>query len=67
MNTQNKAAYSIQGFCDAHEISRGLFYKLLNSGKAPRTIKVGNRRIITGEAAKDWRLEMEKKSNQEAA
>jgi len=66
MHTQTDATFSVQGFCDAHHISRGLFYKLLKEGNAPRIFKAGNRTLITKEAAKDWRLVMEKKSNQEA-
>jgi len=67
MNTKNKATYSVQGFCEDHNLSRGMFYKLEQAGQAPRSFKVGARRLITKEAAKDWRHEMEQRSITEDA
>ena len=52
-----KAAYSISEFCRDHSISRGLFYKLKKLGLTPREIELGSRRIITREAAADWRAQ----------
>lgn len=48
-------AYSILQFCAAHGISRASFYNLVTAGKAPRTMKVGGRVLISKEAAADWR------------
>jgi len=64
-NSDGFSAFSVQGFCEDHNLSRGMFYKLEHDGLAPRSFKVGSRRLITKEAARDWRLEMETKSNQE--
>ena len=51
-------AYSIKAFCDAHSISKNLFYKLKKSGYAPKMIAVGARRLVTEEAAAAWRRTM---------
>jgi predicted DNA-binding transcriptional regulator AlpA len=50
-----RKALSIQEFCDAHGISRGLFYKLKKQGKAPRIMEVNSRQLISDEAGADWR------------
>jgi len=54
-----KACYSVDEFCSAHSISRAMFYKLLADGKGPRTMAVGARKLISHEAAADWRRQME--------
>ena len=53
------AVYSVQQFCEAHEITKVLFYRLLKDGLGPRIMKVGARTLISVEAAADWRREME--------
>ena len=57
--TPDRAAYSVDGFCKAHTISRALFYKLLKSGDGPRIMKCANRTLISFEAAAEWRRQME--------
>jgi predicted site-specific integrase-resolvase len=52
-------ASSIAKFCQDHGISRGTFYNLVKRGEAPRTMKVGGRKLISEEAAADWRRLME--------
>lgn len=52
------AAYSVEQFCHAHSISRALFYQLLKAGKGPRCMHVGTRRLISEEAAREWRERM---------
>lgn len=47
--------YSIAEFCRRHGISESFFFKLQARGDAPRTIAVGTRRLITREAARQWR------------
>ena len=42
------AAYSIAGFCAAHDISRSQFYKLCRHGLAPRLMHVGSRTLSAG-------------------
>lgn len=50
-----KYAFSINNFCTAHDMSRGLFYDLLKRGDGPEILKVGRRTLITIEAAEQWR------------
>ena len=54
-----RAAYTIAEFCEAHRISRSKLYQLFDEGHGPRTMNVGTRRLITEEAAADWRRAME--------
>lgn len=63
------AAYSVEGFCQAHSISRALFYDLLKRGNGPACMHVGNRRLIAEEAAREWRERMTERaaSHPEAA
>jgi len=46
--------YSIQEFCTAVGISLSFFYELKQAGLAPRTMKLGSRRIISVEEAQKW-------------
>jgi hypothetical protein len=48
-------AFTIQEFCDAHRISRAHYYNLKRLGLAPDETAVGDRVIITVEAAARWR------------
>ncbi|MFT4116531.1 hypothetical protein [Bradyrhizobium sp.] len=57
-----KSAFSVDEFCAAHGISRAMFYKLCAQGKGPRLMSVGSRKIISNEAAADWRCEREAES-----
>ncbi len=56
---QGSKAYSIDQFCQAHGLSRSYFYLLLARGKGPRLMRVGKRRLISDEAAAEWRRHME--------
>lgn len=67
MNAESKLALSIAEFCDRHEISRAFFYLLQREGRAPRTMLVGRRRLISIEAAAEWRARMEQVSSEQAA
>jgi hypothetical protein len=57
------AAYSIDEFCAAHgPISRGTLYNMWRVGTGPRFMIVGGgngKRIISTEAAAEWRRERE--------
>jgi predicted DNA-binding transcriptional regulator AlpA len=53
------AAMSVEQFCQSHGICRATFYALLKEGKAPKTIMAKNRRLISMEAAAEWRRNME--------
>jgi hypothetical protein len=50
-----RVAYSIPEFCKAHRISQAFFYELKRAGLGPREMVLGRRRIISCEAAADWR------------
>ena len=52
-------AYSIEEFCRAHRISRAFYFNIKRDGFGPREMRVGNRVIISREAAADWRKERE--------
>jgi hypothetical protein len=49
------AAYTVNEFCNAHRVSRAKLYQLWAAGLGPRFMHVGSKRIITIEAAADWR------------
>jgi hypothetical protein len=49
------AAYSIAEFCRAHRISQSMYFKMRNQGLGPREMAVGSRRLISQEAAAEWR------------
>lgn len=52
-------AQSIDDFCKAYGISRSFFYKLKDQNKAPKTMKVGQKVLISSEAAQEWQQSME--------
>ena len=47
-------AMSIYEWCDLHQISVSMFYKMARDGWGPATIRIGRRQIITEEANKRW-------------
>jgi predicted DNA-binding transcriptional regulator AlpA len=51
---------SVDAFCERQGFCRATLYNLWKSGRGPRFMKVGSRRIITPEAEADWQREMEK-------
>jgi hypothetical protein len=48
-------AFSIREFCLAHRISVPFYFQLKAQGLGPREMKLGTRRIISAEAATEWR------------
>lgn len=52
-------SFTIKTFCRRHQISEQLFYKLQRQGKAPQTMLVGTKVLISAEAAARWRRERE--------
>ena len=64
---KNRAAYTINEFCDAYRISRGALYNLWKAGIGPRYMLIGKKRIITVEASADWRAEGERRATGKAA
>lgn len=63
----DKDAYNVDTFCDRHAISRAYLYLLWKRGQGPRFMQVGARRLISREAAADWRRRMEQSPAHEAA
>lgn len=51
--------FTVNSFCEAHCISRTHLYALEKAGCGPRRMKVGRRVLITAEAARAWRAQME--------
>ena len=49
------AAFTIAEFCRAHRISQSMYFKMRNLGLGPREMAVGSRRLISQEAAAEWR------------
>jgi len=47
--------YTPQEFCDAHRISRSRLYELWQTGQGPKYIQKGVHKLITVEAAAEWR------------
>jgi predicted DNA-binding transcriptional regulator AlpA len=65
IRTMSIEATSIADFCQAHGISRALFYLLRKRGQAPKTLAAGRRRLVSAEAAAAWRRAMEEPSADE--
>lgn len=55
----HKQALSIPEFCAAHGVSRSFYFNMRRDGIGPREMRVGNRVLISHEAATDWRRERE--------
>ena len=58
------AAYSVPEFCEAHRISRSLFYLSLQEGWGPTVMKAGARTLVTVESAAAWRKAREEATGQ---
>ena len=57
-----RVVYTIAEFCKAHGISKSGFYLLEKKNLTPRMMHVGTkRRLISVEAAEEWRKAMEQK------
>jgi hypothetical protein len=69
MSLDELDAYSINQFCVKHGICRASYYNLKSLGKAPKEMWIGRRRLISREAAAEWRRarEAESAGKQEAA
>jgi hypothetical protein len=53
------AAFTVPEFCQAHRISKALFYLLQKDGTGPRVMRARRRTLVTSEAAAEWRRRME--------
>lgn len=47
--------FTIPEFCESHRISPKVFRDLDRLGLAPKAFFVGKRRLISAEAAREWR------------
>jgi len=51
--------YSINEYCCREKISRARLYKEWNEGRGPRSFYRGSHRLITAEAADEYRRQLE--------
>jgi predicted DNA-binding transcriptional regulator AlpA len=56
----DRDAYGVEEFCKRHGISRAYLYLLWRRGEGPRFMRVGARRLVSKEAAFDWRRSTER-------
>ena len=56
--TIERAAYTINEFCESHGFSRAHYYNLKAAGKAPEELNALGKILITREAAAKWRKRM---------
>lgn len=54
-----KDSYSVDEFAERHGISRAYLYLLWKRGQGPRYMQIGARRLVSKEAAADWRRSVE--------
>jgi len=54
-----RAAFTVSEFCEAHRISQAKYYEMKKEGWGPVEMEVGRRRLISYEAAAEWRRERE--------
>ncbi|MGY8682455.1 hypothetical protein Q2941_32465 [Bradyrhizobium sp. UFLA05-153] len=59
-------AMSVDQFCDLNNIHRDLFYAMLRANKAPQCMLIGKRRLISFEAAEQWRRDRERETAEAA-
>ena len=52
--TDQVAAYTVAGFCEAYQISKPTYYRMVRAGKAPQSIRLLHTVRIPYCAAKAW-------------
>ena len=67
LNAPNVGAYSVKQFCSLYNISPAHFYNLKTANLAPDIFKVGNRTLISVDAAIRWCKCMEDKTSLDKA
>ena len=55
-------AFTIRQFCESHNIGRSRLFELWKEGEGPAVMVVGRKRLISVEAAAEWRRRMEAKA-----
>jgi predicted DNA-binding transcriptional regulator AlpA len=65
---ENRAAYKVPEFCEAHGMSQSAYYELKREGRGPREMRIGSKGVrISKEAAEEWRRRMEEIAAAESA
>ena len=54
-----RAVFTVAEFCEAHRISQAKYYEMKKEGWGPVEMEVGRRRLISFEAAAEWRRKRE--------
>jgi hypothetical protein len=60
-STSTRALFTVEQFCDDHQISPAFYYKLRKQGRGPVEIKLGSLTRISPESAAAWRRRMQRK------
>jgi predicted DNA-binding transcriptional regulator AlpA len=50
---------TIEEWCTFRRLSRGMFYKMMKAGTAPKTYRAGVKRFISAEADREWQRQLE--------
>jgi hypothetical protein len=50
-----RCAFTVAEFCETHRVSRSWLYQEWKAGRGPKVKQVGVKKIITAEAAYEWR------------
>ena len=66
-STVERDAYSVEEFCQRHNISRGTFYNMRAAGNGPVEARIFHRVLITRESAEAWRRAREQIAEESAA
>ena len=59
MEKVEKILLSIPEFCAAYGISRSCLYNMMADGRAPKSVKIGKKRLISVAAAEAWLSDLE--------
>jgi hypothetical protein len=59
MRVSDDPSYTVNEFCTAERLSRGMIYKLWDQGKGPRYFYIGNSRRISHQSRIEWRERLE--------
>ena len=54
MTPADRRGISIREFCQRYNISERTFFRLDDRGEAPKTIRIGRRRLILEDTAQAW-------------
>jgi hypothetical protein len=64
---QSGRSFTIDEWCERRRISRAMYYKLREQGRAPKTHNAGAKVLISDRADADWICAREAESEQTAA